>query len=193
MSTTVFRRFSGEAGRQVAAARESLEFDEGTGPSLCDNAIQSSLFALPKAKPEDVMKVAVAVVACLGTALALAQGFDTPKPRKKAEQRSMCEMSPGAGALAMMFDLDAQPLFTTLQPSVTQDGIHVFAFVSQWEEEQLRWNCLTDEQKRDAFVNGSIGRHLAEKQWCLQGWEVTTRKVIETQKPLNLYIEGKCR
>ena len=66
-------------------------------------------------------------------------------------------------------------------------------FVSQWEDEQLRWNCLTDDANKDTFVSASIGKLLAEKQWCLNGWEITSRQVVTVSGLKMLHVEGSCR
>ena len=72
-----------------------------------------------------------------------------------------------------------------LTPLVTAEGEHLFNFTYKPPTKLLKKSGMTE----DDWVSHSIARLLADKQWCLDGWEITRR-----HPPASgiLIVEGRC-
>lgn len=74
---------------------------------------------------------------------------------------------------------------TTLQPRVEPDGRHLWRFVATWPLQYVKGD------PEPALV-AMIGNLLADRQWCLNGWEEVSRE-IATAGFRTIVIEGRCK
>jgi len=69
---------------------------------------------------------------------------------------------------------DMQPV-ASLQVGVSAEGKQSWVAVIRWGAKSAQRLCLADETARWQYIDGHIGKALAERQWCLRGWVVTDR------------------
>jgi hypothetical protein len=74
--------------------------------------------------------------------------------------------------------------------AVTPEGKQSWVAVVQWDAKSAKRLCLANDAAKWQYIEGHIGKALADRQWCPQGWTVTNR--IETA-PFPLTVMGDCK